>query len=669
MLPLTGPDAVGAEGPLEWSRQNVNAAGGLDGRPIQFVYRDLNHRPAISLARSFAADPSIAAVIGPANSEDALEVASVFVEHHKVMVTPSATSADLFRAFSGARPQYVWRPVESDIAQVRTMLEVASEGGATSVALVSGDSAYGESFFDSFGFLATEAGLRVSATIRYNQEAEGCQGPLDQALSSSADAVLAVPDHAGQALCMAKEWRAQGSRPRLLFSDSAEDPSLISALGEGAQGLEGTGLAPDPANGFSRAFTSRFQRSPTPYAANLYDSVLLVAYGLARSQNKTGASLAKAIWAVAHGRGPVLGWDRSGVAKALRTIRAGRRPDVHGAVGPWRFDQTSGMDLVASTYEHWQVQGGQFSVVGYLSTQSAPTARQGVSEADARAGPGRPPTPGGGTYEPGPKTGTWALLVAASDGWDNYRHQADVLAQYQRLRADGVPASHIIVVSANDLADNRRNPDPGRVPYRVGGANLDRAVHVDYPLRGMTAERLMAILSGQASPATPKVIRAGPGDDVFVYLAGHGNQDGLYLGLGEPVPSPSGTYSVLTPQLLDQTIAAMAAEHHYRRLLVAVEACEGGVLGQDLDAPGALLISAASPVENSLGTNYDPALKTWLADEFSYQLWQAEGATPGLSLDQLYEHLYLNVAGSHVSAYGPAFGNAAAVSLRQFFTP
>jgi hypothetical protein len=203
----------------------------------------------------------------------------------------------------------------------------------------------------------------------------------------------------------------------------------------------------------------------------------------------------------------------------------------------------------------------------------------------------------------------------------------------------------------------------------VGGPNLDRGVHVDYPLQGMTAGRLMDILFGNASPGTPTVIGAGPGDDVYVYLAGHGNQDGIYLGLGEAVPSPTGAYSVLTPGLFDQTIAAMAARHGYRRMLVAVEACEGGVLGQNLDAPGALLISAASPVENSLSANYDFSGQTWLADQFSYQLWRAESATPKESLDALYQQLYLNVDGSHVSAYGSDFGNAATVSVGEFLTP
>jgi glycosylphosphatidylinositol transamidase (GPIT) subunit GPI8 len=178
----------------------------------------------------------------------------------------------------------------------------------------------------------------------------------------------------------------------------------------------------------------------------------------------------------------------------------------------------------------------------------------------------------------------------------------------------------------------------------------------------------MEILAGQASAINPKVIRAGPHDDVYVYLAGHGNQDGVYLGLGEAVPDPGQTFSVLTPQLLDGTVAAMADRHAYRRMLVVVEACEGGVLGQNLTAPGALLLSAANPTENSLSANYDTDSHTWLADQFSYQLYQATAGFPNSSIDDVYQHLYLNVEGSHVSAYGPRFGDARTVPFREFLT-
>jgi glycosylphosphatidylinositol transamidase (GPIT) subunit GPI8 len=178
----------------------------------------------------------------------------------------------------------------------------------------------------------------------------------------------------------------------------------------------------------------------------------------------------------------------------------------------------------------------------------------------------------------------------------------------------------------------------------------------------------MDVLAGRAGPATPKVVASGPGDDLYVYMAGHGNDSGLYLGLGQPVPSSSVPYSVLSPAALDATVAGMAAQHRYRRVLVAIEACQAGAFGAPLSAPGALLITAAGSHEDSLSANYDAALGTWLADQFSYQLWMAE-SQPDLSLDQLYRRVYLNVAGSHVRAYGPAFGDPAAVSIGEFLTP
>ncbi len=169
MLPLSGPDAVSSQLPLSWAQENVNAGGGINGRRIEFVYRDLAYEPALAVARSFASDKSVTAVIGPDNSEDGRQVTSTLIDHRKVVVSPSATSADLFRAYSSKNPRYFWRPVESDIGQVRTMLNLAAQGGAKSVALMTGDSEYGNTFFNWFGFLATEMGLRSrlpSATTR-----------------------------------------------------------------------------------------------------------------------------------------------------------------------------------------------------------------------------------------------------------------------------------------------------------------------------------------------------------------------------------------------------------------------------------------------------------------------------------------------------------------------
>ena len=48
----------------------------------------------------------------------------------------------------------------------------------------------------------------------------------------------------------------------------------------------------------------------------------------------------------------------------------------------------------------------------------------------------------------------WAVLVAGSNGFWNYRHQADICHAYQVLLKNGFPASNIIVMAYDDIAND-----------------------------------------------------------------------------------------------------------------------------------------------------------------------------------------------------------------------
>src|SRR5262249_22313525 len=143
----------------------------------------------------------------------------------------------------------------------------------------------------------------------------------------------------------------------------------------------------------------------------------------------------------------------------------------------------------------------------------------------------------------------------------------------------------------------------------------------------------------------------------------------FHLGLDGPLPRPGSSEGLLTPQALATTAAALWRGHRYRRLLVVVEACEGGVLGTRLTAPGAALLSAASPTENSHAAEYDFTRGVWLADDFALALWQAQSRNPDWSLARAYERVYHHVPGSHVSLYAPAFGDLHTVTLDEFQRP
>ena len=115
----------------------------------------------------------------------------------------------------------------------------------------------------------------------------------------------------------------------------------------------------------------------------------------------------------------------------------------------------------------------------------------------------------------------------------------------------------------------------------------------------------------------------------------------------------------------------MSAASRYRHLLIAVEACNGGVMGTGIDAPGALLVSGASSAESSLSTRFDVDAEVWLADQFAATLEETQRAAidEDLPLATGLREIYLNVSGSHVSSYGRGFGDTNAVALREFVTP
>jgi hypothetical protein len=75
--------------------------------------------------------------------------------------------------------------------------------------------------------------------------------------------------------------------------------------------------------------------------------------------------------------------------------------------------------------------------------------------------------------QPSDNVGTrWAVLVAGSKGYLNYRHQADVCHAYQILRNGGLKDENIIVFMYDDIAYNAENPWKGVIINSPQGGNV-----------------------------------------------------------------------------------------------------------------------------------------------------------------------------------------------------
>lgn len=681
LMPVEADQGVAPN--LEWAVEEVNAAGGVAGRPLALDYFDPDVADLPALADALIADDEHVAVIGPPGSTALAALADAFVAARKPIVSTTSTSDDLLRAYGGKGA--IWRTRESDIAQAELLVRHARRVGAERIALLTSLDTPGATFFGWFGFFARELGYpEDQVTILTLPSQEPCDASVMEAIEGQPDVLFVAPGSPTEMLCVASRLPPAGSpRPRVVFADTGFDPNALIDLGGAALGVEGFTGAGDEA--FEAAFRARFPGERlAPHGPGEYDAVLLLAYGLERSGGRGGAALIEGMTAAVDGRdpNPEGGPDAAGIAATLAALRAGASPALRGASGDLVFEPDLYMDLASSTFAHYTVGDGELILDERLSTDDPSfLTSQGAFVRPS----GAPPDVDQSSWTPkSPKTDTWALIAALSSGFDNYRHQADALQHYQLLRASGVDDDHIVLVIADDLAGDPDNDLPGEVRNAPGGADLYRDAAIDYRL-GLDGDDLQSILLGQVTPKAPTVLSPSASSDVYIYLVGHGGADGIPIGAATAEEGLAGGDGLFSPTQLREALCGLAAEGRYRRAVVVVESCYSGVFG-DADAggleygcgaapgeaplEGAALLTAANAREVSYAGAYDDAVPAWVNDAFSRSFADNLALDPARSLADVFADTYRATAGSHPSAFNLAHaGRLSEVLVGELFSP
>lgn len=118
----------------------------------------------------------------------------------------------------------------------------------------------------------------------------------------------------------------------------------------------------------------------------------------------------------------------------------------------------------------------------------------------------------------------WAVLVAGSDGYGNYRHQADVCHAYHIMIEKGIAPENIIVFAKDDIANNSRNPFPGEIFNQPDGKDVYAGCVIDYSGSDVTPANFLAALRGDsAAVGGKKVLKSTKEDHVFINYSDHGS--------------------------------------------------------------------------------------------------------------------------------------------------
>ncbi|XP_006208279.2 legumain [Vicugna pacos] len=242
----------------------------------------------------------------------------------------------------------------------------------------------------------------------------------------------------------------------------------------------------------------------------------------------------------------------------------------------------------------------------------------------------------------------WVVIVAGSNGWYNYRHQADACHAYQIVHRNGVPDEQIVVMMYDDIANSQDNPTPGIVINRPNGSDVYEGVLKDYTGEDVTPQNFLAVLRGDAEAVkgkgSGKVLKSGPRDHVFVYFTDHGAAGILVF--------PNDDLHVKD---LNETIYYMYEHKMYQKMVFYIEACESGSMMRHLPPNiNVYATTAANPEESSYACYYDEERSTYLGDWYSVN-WMEDSDEEDLNKESLHKQYQLvksHTNTSHVMQYG-----------------
>ncbi|KAF5478450.1 hypothetical protein F2P56_005009 [Juglans regia] len=293
----------------------------------------------------------------------------------------------------------------------------------------------------------------------------------------------------------------------------------------------------------------------------------------------------------------------------------------------------------------------------------------------------RMPTEKDEPEDPDKELGTrWAVLVAGSSSYGNYRHQADVCHAYQLLRKGGLKEENIVVFMYDDIAAHPLNPRPGIIINHPQGDDVYAGVPKDYTGEHVTAENLYAVLLGDKKAVkggSGKVVDSKPNDRIFLYYSDHGGPGVLGM------PNMPFLYAMDFIDVLKKKHASGT----YKEMVLYIEACESGsvfegIMPKDLN----IYVTTASNAQESSWGTYCPGMQpppppeylTCLGDLYSVA-WMEDSETHNLkkeTIEQQYQsvknrtsNFNISNAGSHVMEYGNSSIKDEKLYLYQGFDP
>ena len=333
--------------------EQINAAGGINGQPVQLIEGDSGCDGAVALTSlNDVIAQGAQGVMGAACSSTSLAILDTAIAAEVVMVSPSNTSPQFTKM---DKKGFYARTAPSDLLQGDVLASLLVEDGVQTVSIISRADSYGRGLAEATAAAFEAAGGTVKTIVYHATDATEFSSEVTAVGKGGADAIVGIlfPETGCGVLQPAFE---QGLLDTPWYmTDGVKDAGLASlcGLGTALDGFKGT--APGSAAGEAKdAFEAAYAEvsadgSPTfIFAPQAYDAVMLMAISAA-ANGVTGPEIASGLVAASSG-----GEKCIGVA-CIALAADGVDVDYVGASGEIELNAVG--DPTAATYDIWTTEG------------------------------------------------------------------------------------------------------------------------------------------------------------------------------------------------------------------------------------------------------------------------------------------------------------------------
>ena len=344
ILAVTGPASfLGAPEArtLEMLVKDVNAKGGIAGRPVSLIIKDTGASPekAISFAKQLIDEDKVFAIIGPTTSGETMAIKNI-AEQKKTLLLSCAAAEVIVQPVA----RYVFKTPQKDSDAAVKIFQQMKKMGISRIAVLTSNTGFGNAGKEQLEKLAPQHGIQIVANEVYDKAATDLTAEVTKVKAANAQAIVNWSIEPAQAIVI-KNARQIGLTIPIFQSHGFGNVQYVKAAGAAAEGvmfpagrlivasqLPDTNPQKAVLEQYRKEYEARYHEDVSTFGGHAYDAFMI---------------LAKAIRTV----GP----DREKVRSAIENMKG-----FVGTGGIFNFSPTDHNGLDADAFEMLTVKDGRF---------------------------------------------------------------------------------------------------------------------------------------------------------------------------------------------------------------------------------------------------------------------------------------------------------------------